>query len=376
MLGFPMDGLRMLHTFRSALAAVLIVLAGCASRPPSGRPAAHPDEVRALATRLLPQGIGDRAGWAQDITAAFAALRLDPGPANLCAAIAVIGQESGFVADPKVPNLGRIARREIERRAAGHHVPQFVVGAALKLESPDGRSWGERIDRVRTERELSEVFQELIARVPLGERLFAGANPVRTGGPMQVSIGFAEAHADAYPYPRQGSIREEVFTRRGGLYFGIAHLLDYPARYPRMLYRFADYNAGRHASRNAAFQNAVSRASGIPLALDGDLLAADGTGPTEIAVRALKLDFSDRQVRRMLEEGSGAAFEDGRLWRAVFERADRIAGSPLPRALVPKIRLESPKISRQLTTAWFAERVDTRYRQCLARAPGGTVPAR
>jgi hypothetical protein len=366
----------MVHTFRIAVAAVLVALAGCGSQPATRPPAPRPDEVRALSTQLLPPGPGERAGWAQDIAAAFAALRLDPTPGNLCAAIAVTGQESGFVADPVVPNLGRIARREIDRRAAAHHVPRLAVAAALQLKSPDGRSWGVRIDRVRTERELSEVFQELIARVPLGERLLAGANPVRTGGPMQVSIAFAEANADAYPYPRQGSVREEVFTRRGGLYFGIAHLLDYPARYPRMLYRFADYNAGRYASRNAAFQNALSRASGIPLALDGDLLAADGTGPTEVAVRALRLDFSDRQLRRMLAEGGGAGFEDGRLWRAVFERADRIAGAPLPRALVPKIRLESPKISRPLTTAWFAERVDGRYRQCLARAPRGTVASR
>ena len=45
---------------------------------------------------------------------------------------------------------------------------------------------------------------------------------------MQVSIGFAQLHAAAtrYPFPLQGSIRDEVFTRRGGLYFGIAHLLE------------------------------------------------------------------------------------------------------------------------------------------------------
>ena len=64
------------------------------------------------------------------------------------------------------------------------------------------------------------------------------------GGPMQVSIAFAEKHAQDYPYALQGSIRHEVFSRRSGLYVGTAHLLGYPVDYPQPLYRFADFNAG------------------------------------------------------------------------------------------------------------------------------------
>ena len=127
---------------------------------------------------------------------------------------------------------------------------------------------------MKTERELSEIFEDFIGMAPMGRQLFAGWNPVRTGGPMQVaSISPAACGAKPYPYPVDDSVRHEVFTRRGGMYFGIAHLLDYPARYDRPLYRFADFNAGHYASRNAALQNAISVASGIPLVLDGDLVS-------------------------------------------------------------------------------------------------------
>src|SRR4051812_13997806 len=258
----------------SAAFAVLILIAGCAA-PGIHRPERRPEDVRAEIARLLPSGAKDREGWSADMAAAFDAIGVDASTANLCAAVAVIGQESNFVADPAVPGLGRIARAEIDRRAEQHHVPQLVVAAALTVHSSNGKSYGDRIAAVRTERELSLVYEDLIARVPLGRQLFSDANPVHTGGPMQVSVTYAEDYArdHAYPYPVDVSIRREVFTRRGGVYFGVAHLLGYPADYDRMIYRFADYNAGFYASRNAAFQSALAIASGRKLALDGDLIA-------------------------------------------------------------------------------------------------------
>lgn len=357
----------------TAVIAALALLAGCdeTARRPS------PEQTRRTLERLMPRHVKDRAGWASDIQASFAALDIDPTHANLCSVIAVTDQESNFSPQPKVPGLGKIARREIEARAERKHVPLFLVRAALQLESPDGRTWDQRIAEVQTEKELSDIYEELIAKVPMGRRLLADANPVRTGGPMQVSIAFAEAHAGdrRYPFAHAGSIRHEVFTRRGGMYFGIAHLLDYPASYEKPIHRFADFNAGHYASRNAAFQNAVSAATGIALDLDGDLVphrrtkAGDGVGDTERAVRMLapKLGMDHAQIRRSLSTAHRRGFEDSPLYVRVFEIAEKKKGKALPRAMLPRIRLHSPKITRRLTTAWFANRVDTRYRACMAR---------
>jgi hypothetical protein len=358
---------------RSAAAAALIALvAGCSSAPPRVEPRS-PAETHAEIVRRMPVSASDRDAWASDIVAAFASLDVAPTSSNLCATLAIIGQESNFVADPAVPGLGRVARAEIDRRAHEHDIPSFVVSAALALHSSDGRSYADRIAAVRTERELSLVYEDLIGRVPLGKRLFADSNPVHTGGPMQVSVSFAEdfSRAHDYPYGGDASIRHEVFSRRGGVYFGVAHLLAYRAPYDRMIYRFADYNAGFYASRNAAFQHAVTVATGIPLALDGDLVAYEGNKPgaTELAVRTMArtLDLDEGDIHRALAKGESADFAETDLYERVYARAQRVSHAKLPRARVPEIALKSPKITRKLTTAWFAERVDSRYQACMAK---------
>jgi len=359
----------------AAAVAIALLLAGCAVPGRMAEPAGMgPTEAREAIVRLLPAGTDDRAGWAADIHAALSTLELPSTPANLCAVLAVTEQESGFRADPAVPGLGAIARKEIERRADEAGVPRLALRAALALNSPDGRSYAERIDAVKTERQLSEIFENFIGMVPLGKTFFESRNPVRTGGPMQVSIAFAEAQAKArpYPYPVRESIRREVFTRRGGLYFGAAHLLAYDAPYDQPIYRFADFNAGRLASRNAAFQNALAVASGLPLALDGDLLPRGSGAPrgeTERAAGTLagRLGLGEPAIRRDLEKGEDADFANTALYERVFAYAERLDKRALPRAVLPRIDLHSPKFTRKLTTEWFARRVDERHRRCLDR---------
>ncbi|MFJ4110137.1 DUF1615 domain-containing protein [Pseudomonas sp. NPDC089758] len=348
----------------------LALLQGCAGRREE-EPEADPAKVRAQLLRLLPAQAKDREGWAKDIQVAFEAQRIAPSKSNLCAVLAVTEQESTFNADPQVPNLGRIARAEVDRRAASLHIPRLLVDGALNTASGNGQTYQQRLLAVRSEKQLSALYDEFITGLPLGRTLLGGLNPVHTGGPMQVSVEFAEQHAKDYPYTYDGTIRQEVFSRRGGMYFGIGHLLGYPAHYERQLYRFADFNAGWYASRNAAFQAALSKVTGVPLALDGDLIAPGAIMPgnTEQAARKLsvKLGLRHPQIRSQLELGDSLAFEDSKLYSGVFALADAAAGKPVPRARLPGIQLKSPKITRKLTTAWFAGRVDERYQRCMKR---------
>jgi hypothetical protein len=363
------------------LVAIVVAtgLAGCAiNAPPAAEtPRLTAAQGRAFVSRLLPATLSDRNGWATDIFAAMAALDIAATAENACAVIAIAEQESGLRVDPPVPGLPRIAWNEIEARRERAGVPKIVLDAALALPSSNGKRYSERIDAVKSEGDLSRIYDDFIGRVPFGRTLFADRNPVRTAGPMQVAVAFAEAQAEAapYPYPMNGSVRDEVFSRRGGLYFGIAHLLDYRAAYDRYLYRFADYNAGRYASRNAAFQRAVADVSGIPLTLDGDLLRYDDgkpsreAGATESALHVLakRLAMSPSDIRRDLEQGKGEGFERTALYARVFALADQTTHERVPRAVVPQIVLSGPKITRRLTTDWFAHRVDERFRACVRR---------
>jgi hypothetical protein len=351
------------------------LLGSCAGERPVGvAPAAGPAQARDLIERSLPRSLADRAGWTADLYTGFTVLGIVPSRENICAVVAVIQQESGFRVDPVIPGLPAIAWREIDERAAKAGVPRMIVHGLLQLPSPTGRTYSDRIDHSKTERELSDIFEDFIGAVPLGRTLFADRNPIRTRGPMQVHVVFAERFAATkqYPYPVKSSIADEVFTRRGGVYFGIAHLLAYQAPYDGFLYRFADFNAGQYASRNAAFQTAVSDASGIPLLADGALLphdAAGAPGATELAVRALagRLNVGENTIHGALDKAKTREFETTTVYQRVFALADQSEKRMLPRAVVPHIQLHGPKISRKLTTEWYANRVNERFERCLTR---------
>lgn len=338
-------------------------------------------DVLEVALRVLPPNLAQRRGWAEDIATSFAALSIPAQPHKVCALAAVIEQESTWQADPPVAGLAKIAKAELDKKRERYGIPKPVFDLAMAKKSPTGRSYQQRLDALRTERELSDLFEDMIREIPFGTKLFEGQNPVRTGGATQVSVAFAAQQMRERPYPWRpaASPREEVFKRRGGLYFGAAMLLDYPVSYNRMLYRFADYNGGRYSSRNAAVQTLLAQLTGQAMAPDGDLLRYQAgeplsprTAPSQ-AWRALltiqgALGVTPAQIEQDLKLEKRFEFEQSVTYRRLYQLAERRGLKPA-REQLPDIELHSPKISRPLTTAWFADRCEARYRACLARDP-------
>jgi hypothetical protein len=390
----PAKPMFLLSTSQRLLALIFaIVLAGCASPPKEiAKPVAPPPPVvhkpvvkkppppkpltgLPLITSLLPASLPDRSGWAADIYSAFVAIRITPTKENSCAVVAEIEQESAFQADPGVPGLKKIVRRELETRRAQYRIPQWLMEKSLAMKSANGHSYDERIEALKTENDVNKLFEDMISEVPFGNKLLADYNPVRTGGPMQVSSSFAAAYManKPYPYALSGSVRNELFTRKGGVYFGIAYLLDYPANYDSMTFRFADFNSGIYSSRNAAFQQAVSTISGKALDMDGDLLRyKDGVAQEDSQTMRVLLDIASRlnmdkaAIYRDLQLEKSAAFEQSPLYSKVFALAPGT-----PHARIPEIVLNSPKFSRKLTTAMYAKQVDARYKNCMKKNATG-----
>ena len=362
--------------------------------------AVAPPLTAAQIAALLPEHVRDGRGWSEAIWNALSANELTVDQPSACAVIAVIGQESGFQDDPVVPGLAALVRARIDRyKSKLGPLGDPLFERLLAGRAPDNaRSFQQRLDSVRSERDVDVLFRDLLAYYQANHpALFtavrwagklielddlAELDPITTAGSMQVSVRFAEQWGRAHPgsAAAAGSVRDALYTRAGGVYYGTARLLAYPVRYDQALFRFADYNAGFYASRNAALQAQLTLLTGVKLALDGDLLAYEKNGEprdedsaSARAVQTFAARFaprlSPRDIHRDLLTEKTLAFEDTATFRAVQAAAAQHLAGPVAYAVLPDVALTSPKLSRTLSTAWFAHAVDRRYQACLARTP-------
>ncbi len=357
-------------------------------------PALSPPDVTRLIT-AIEKTVKEPLGWAADLLDVMQLHDIPASQENICAAIAVIDQESNFVADPAVAGLGKIS--EAALRAKMDRLPVLGRLALHFLETtptPED-NYLARISSAHTERDLDMTYRAMVAdaakRSSLGVIVSSGLlnseiegrNEISTIGSMQVSVEFAVDTAKRRRWLPMAledvyAVRDELYTRHGGLYYGVLQLLGYDTGYDRKIYRFADYNAGRYASRNAAFQKQVMELSGDTLATDGDLLLYDTSGKaratvsdTEKALRkALQgssFELPDPDIRRDLLQEKENAFVHTLTFNALRQAYRQKTNAAPEFARLPDIALSSPKITSRMTTKIFAESVNRRYQACMAR---------
>jgi Protein of unknown function (DUF1615) len=380
----------------------LLLAAGCheTAPPPPPPPRPPPPLTVAQVQTSFPDGVADPGGWARDLLGAFADSGLAPDAVRVCGVVAVLQQESGFQADPPVPNLGSLVRTRLREEAQrlGPLGPPAMERLLQNRAPGDRRTFGERMRRLRTERELDLLFRDMleaerrehpamVATANLLDTLVRGRrledlNPVTTAGSMQVSVRWAVEYARSRGWAEgQEAVRDALYTRAGGMRFGVPRLWGYPLTDPDVIFRFADYNAGQYASRNAAVQRALARLTGMSLAADGDLLVfgADGLPTAEDSetlrvFRAFRERFvptlPEARLRQDLEKGKEQAFEETPSYLALRRVHRERTGAPLPTAAVPELALRSPKLRRGYSTAAYARNVLRHHRDCLQRLRG------
>lgn len=327
-------------------------------------------------TFLIPARVRDRDGWSRDILRTFSGQNLPTSAGNVCAVRAVIEQESGFDPKPKSRNLRKAIERKIEEVAgvAGSLVAKTALDA--KQDNVRKVTYWQRIEKAEREYEADRAIRDYLADIGIGS-LFENHEFFTTVGSMQVSVSYAREQAILQGMGERKT-REFLYTRFGGIYFGTLRLLGYPAAYSDPIYRFADYNVGMYASRNAAIQQHVARLTGRRLALDGDLLrygdngvAVNEVGESEQAIveaaRRYAPNLDSRVIRNDLLLEKTIAFENTGTYMAI-KRAYQSQYGKAPYARLPEVEIKGPKITSKFTTAGYTRSVNNRYVSCLNQA--------
>lgn len=324
---------------------------------------------------LIPARVTNRDVWAQDIMGIFKAENLAASPENVCSVLAVVQQESGYNPKPKDVNMRRTLDRAIKAKFGAAGALGIKTLLAAKQDEVRKISYWQRIENAKSEYDVDQVLREYTAKFGVSG-IYGKHEFFTTVGSMQVSVRFAQDQP-MLQGKDEWQIREFLYTRYGGMYFGTLRLLGYPAGYDKPIYRFADYNVGMYASRNAAIQQQVAKLTVRRLVLDGDLLrygkngaAVKEIGESEWAIIYLAGKYApsldSRSIRNDLLLEKTMAFENTATYLMV-KRAYQSRYGSAPYARLPEVEIKSPKITSKMTTASFAQAVNKKYVKCLGR---------
>ncbi|RKG31553.1 DUF1615 family protein [Acinetobacter guerrae] len=351
--------------------------------------------------RVIPTRVNGRESWANDINDIMEKLGIPKTRENVCSIVAVVDQESNFVADPVVPGLGEKAVREVNTRlnekfeeklgtTIGGQVAGYFEDVLKNQPSPDN-NYMSQMRKVRTERDLDLLYRQIFdfmashyhvsaltgAAKLVGQDIGEKMNPITTLGSMQVLITYAQDHKRSRMNTNE--LRDDLYTQYGGLYYGIHRLMMYPADYDKSIYRFADYNSGMYSSRNAAFQSMLNDLTPKELDLDGDLLLYNKDGSPRAVLSQSEKELisvfaqnnvlvTPRQIHLDLKKEKEKSFEDTQTYIAVKKLYKAKTGKEPIYAIMPQVIISGPKLSRDYNTNWFASRVNGRYETCMQRA--------
>ena len=352
--------------------------------------------------KLIPSRVHDRQSWANDIDEIMQKLSIAKTKDNVCTGIAVVDQESNFVANPVVAGLGEKSVREVSTRLnekfedkLGKTIGGPVAGYfedVLKNQPSKEDNYMSQMRKVRTEQDLDVLYREMFdymaghyhvsaitgAAKLVGQDIAEKMNPITTLGSMQVNIVYAKEHKRV-KLQSVNDLRDDLYTQYGGLYYGIHRLMLYKADYSKPLYRFADYNSGMYSSRNASVQDMINKLSGEQLTEDGDMLlySKDGSvlGTKSSSEKALIKLFTQNnilitpnQIRTDLKLEKTQSFEQSPTYIAIIKLYEKQTGKDAPYAIMPQVVISGPKLSRDYNTNWYATRVNGRYQTCMQRA--------
>lgn len=351
--------------------------------------------------KLIPSRVHDRESWAKDIYSINEKLKISSDKENICSIIAIVDQESNFVANPNVPGLGQKAVKEVSSQLQEKFEAKIgtTLGGplanyfndVLRNQPSVENNYLKQMSKVKNEQELDVLYREMFdymskhyhvsaltgAAKLVGQDISDKMNPITTLGSMQVHINYAREHKRNAV--NNNELRDDLYTQYGGLYYGIHRLMLYPAAYDKAIYRFADYNSGMYSSRNAAVQKMVEKLTDINLDFDGDLLSYDKNGDplssatsTEKAITNLfvsnKILITPRQQRDDLTKEKSADFEKTQTYITISKLYKEKIGKDPIYAIMPEVVISGPKLSRDYNTNWYASRVNGRYETCMQRA--------
>ncbi len=394
----PSSARRFIKTLSMLTACISLVACGDSSWWSNNK---EPEMEAEQIQKVIPPRVHGRQSWSQDIFDIMEQLKIPKTKQNVCSIVAVVDQESNFVADPTVPGLGEKAVQEINTRLnekfeakLGEMIGGTVAGYfedVLKNQPTPENNYMSQMRKVKTERELDLLYREIFdymsqhyhvsaltgAAKLVGQDIGEKMNPITTLGSMQVHINYAKEHKR-----QSGNIaelRNDLYTQYGGLYYGIHRLMKYPADYDKAIYRFADYNSGMYSSRNAAFQSMLNALTDTEISLDGDLLLYNKDGGIKATQSQTEKELiaafaqnnvlvTPRQIRSDLKKEKEKKFEDTQTYLALQKLYQNKTNKEPMYAVMPQVVISGPKLSRDYNTNWFASRVNGRYESCMQRA--------